>query len=274
MIVDGAALARVCDARTAAAVTRLQRQPHLAILTCAPNAATRKFLALKEARAAELGIERTVIDCAAAQSTEQVAARLREALATSDGIIVQLPFPVHIDTDTLLAQIPASRDVDALGPEAVRLLEQDRPLVLPPVVGAIEAIAAHHDFSFAGKRVAVVGEGKLVGRPAAVWCRHRGANVAVVTKETSSVAEVTRGADAIILGAGSPGLLQPDMISEGVAIFDAGTSEEAGKLVGDADPTCAEKASLFTPVPGGIGPLTISLIFSNLLRLAGDKSSM
>ncbi|MEX0930993.1 MAG: bifunctional 5,10-methylenetetrahydrofolate dehydrogenase/5,10-methenyltetrahydrofolate cyclohydrolase, partial [Candidatus Paceibacterota bacterium] len=110
--------------------------------------------------------------------------------------------------------------------------------------------------------------GRLVGKPVAKWFTEMGANVRVLTKESKDIAQYTKQADIIVCGAGASGFLKPDMIKEGVIILDAGTSEEGGVLRGDADPLCSEKAALMTPVPNGIGPVTIAMLLKNLVLLA------
>ncbi len=274
MRVHGTQIAKDIEARVRTAIAVRNQKPRLAILTCAPNLATQKFLALKIACAERVGAVIDLHSCSSERSTEDIIASLGRLVSTCDGIIVQLPFPPHIDVSAVLAAIPASHDVDAIGTEATAHLEDDQAVVLPPVVAAIRAIADVHAVSFEGKRAVVVGSGRLVGKPAAVWLAHRGADVTVVTRETDALAEKTRGADVLVLGAGVPGLITPDMIKEDILIFDAGSSEDAGKLVGDADPRCEEKASLFTPVPGGIGPITVSIIFENLLALGESRGAL
>jgi methylenetetrahydrofolate dehydrogenase (NADP+)/methenyltetrahydrofolate cyclohydrolase len=180
----------------------------------------------------------------------------------TNGIIVQLPFPPHIDVDTVLSVIPKSYDVD------VAWYDGSSDEVLPPVVGAIAEIARVHDVLFATQNVVVVGKGKLVGAPALIWTQKQGAHVSVIDRETADPKTMIGDADILILGAGKPGLIMKDDVKEGVLIFDAGTSEDGGVLKGDADLSCAEKASLFTPVPGGIGPITIAVLLRNLITLA------
>jgi methylenetetrahydrofolate dehydrogenase (NADP+)/methenyltetrahydrofolate cyclohydrolase len=131
----------------------------------------------------------------------------------------------------------------------------------------MEYVLRTHDISCVRKRVTVVGQGRLVGKPAAALFEKRGAVVVRVAKG-DDIGAATRDADIIVLGAGEPGLLKPEMIKDGVVILDAGTSESRGAVVGDADPACADKASLFTPVPGGIGPIAVVEIFANLFELA------
>jgi methylenetetrahydrofolate dehydrogenase (NADP+)/methenyltetrahydrofolate cyclohydrolase len=212
-----------------------------------------------------------VDECSLATTTDEIIAAIKKAIPETDGIIVQLPFPPHIDISAVLKTIPASHDVDAIGSEAEELSNNGTSLVLPPVVGAIAEIIARHNVKVKDKKAVVVGEGRLVGAPAAVWFRQQGADVKTTNKKTEGLAREAREADILVLGAGVPGLIKPDMIREGVSIFDAGSSEDTGKLVGDADPACAAKSALFTPVPGGIGPITVALIFRNLLTLLENR---
>ncbi len=178
---------------------------------------------------------------------------------------MQLPFPPQVRIADVLERIPSALDVDALNREL------GRDGVFPPVVGAIDEIAARHSVSFADAAVTVVGDGRLVGRPAAAYARERGGMITVVTKETPENAAALASADILILGAGNPRMVRPEHIRDGVIIFDAGTSEDSGLLTGDADPACAEKAALMTPVPGGIGPVTIAVLLRNLVRLAAKR---
>lgn len=267
MSIDGAAIARDIEEETMEWVRALGRTVRLSIFTCEPNLATKRFLELKSMQAEKLGVTLSVEECASESTTEDIVRAVSEAAKTADGIIVQLPLPSHIDTASVLAEIPAHRDVDAIGEEAGRMFAEGHGPVLPPVVGAIAEIAKRRGCEIEGKHAVVVGEGKLVGAPAALWLAQNGAHVCTINKRTEHIEQHTRKADILVLGAGSPGLITPDMIKEGAMIFDAGSSEDTGKLVGDADPACAEKASLFTPVPGGIGPITVALIFKNLLTL-------
>lgn len=271
MIVDGVGIAKIIEERVGALiehrVASRKQLPRLRIFLCQPTFATERFLALKRAQAEKLGIALEVGEYPSESTTDEIIVGIKTAVAETDGIIVQLPFPPHIDIEQVLAAIPASHDVDALGTEAERLFVEGKPLVLPPVVGAIAEIIKHHDIEVKNKKVVVVGAGKLVGAPSAVWFRQQGAEVQTLNRKTEDLARFAREADILVLGAGVPGLVTPEMVRNGVIIFDAGSSEDTGKLVGDADPACAKKAALFTPVPGGIGPITVALIFRNLLVL-------
>ena len=267
MIVDGAKIAQAIEEEDMMAIQSLERHPRLRVFTCQPTFATKRFLALKRAHAEKIGVELVVEECTPEITTDVIVEMVRKAVDEADGVIVQLPFPPNIDIARILMTIPASHDVDAIGFEAEGLFAGGTALVLPPVVGAISEIIAQYNAEIKGKKAVVVGEGRLVGAPVAVWLTQQGADVQTINKSTKDIGGYTREADILVLGAGVPGLVTPDMIRDGVVIFDAGSSEDTGKLVGDADQACAEKASIFTPVPGGIGPITISLIFRNLLTL-------
>lgn len=260
MLVDGKAIAGSVYEKLGERVRSLGRAPVLAIVTCSPNFETKKYLALKEKKAREVGIDTKLIELPATSSTDDFMNAVSRAVPESDGIIVQLPIPPAVDSDAILHAIPVSHDVDGLNP--------DNGETLSPVVGAIAEILSAHDVPVFEKFVTIIGSGRLVGLPAYRWFLARGAHVSVVTKDTADIGYHTKTADIIVCGAGVPGLLTPDMVREGVIILDAGTSEEGGELKGDAHPACREKASLFTPVPGGIGPITIASLLKNVVDCA------
>ena len=157
---------------------------------------------------------------------------------------------------------------DVLSPDAIALFRKGELRILPPVASAIAEILNTHHISVVEKDVLIVGHGKLVGVPAAILMRHNGAHVTIIEKPTSALPQLTKEADIIVLGVGVPGLLRPSMVKKGVVILDAGTSETGGVLVGDADPECVTHASLFTPVPGGIGPVTVACLMQNIVMLS------
>ena len=261
MVVNGRAIARDIYQGIQNSLTHLDVTPHLTVFTCAPNFETQKFLELKKRKAAEVGVGVNVIEFPESITTEEVVQSLLHAAMQTDGIIVQLPFPEHVDIDEVHKSIPLNLDVDGVHYDGT---SQD---ILPPVVGAIKAIADRHDVFFAATNVLIIGEGRLVGRPSKIWAQKMGAQVTVVNKDSKDVDEKMKSAHIIIAGAGKSGLITPEKIQDEVLIFDAGTSEEAGVLKGDAAASCAEKASLFTPVPGGIGPITVAVLLRNLVRL-------
>lgn len=263
MIIDGKAIAENIYTQIRARVALLGRTPVLTILTCAPNFETQKYLTLKRRKAEGCGITIRVIELPASSTTETFCTVITETVADSDGIIVQLPLPSEVDVGVVLAHIPPSHDVDVLN-------EATSSMISPVTLACVEIITEHsvpvHD-SF----VTIIGSGRLVGLPVYQWFTLHGAHTSVVTKDTIEIEHYTRNADIIVCGAGVPGLLTPEMIKEGVVILDAGTSEDGGELRGDADPRCAEKASFFTPVPGGIGPITIAMLLKNVVDCATAK---
>lgn len=265
MIVDGRAIASLIYKEIENEVSHMRTKPHLTVFTCAPNFETQKYLTLKRRKAHEVGIGMNIIEFPSSITTEEVVMSIAHARMQTDGIVVQLPFPEHINIDLVLHAVPRGCDVDAVHYDG----SDDR--ILPPVIGAIKEVSIRHDILFATQRTVIVGKGRLVGIPAEIWSQKQGAKVTVVSKETPNGAELIKSAQILILGAGQPSLITPDMISENVILFDAGTSEEGGVLRGDADPACAKKASLFTPVPGGIGPITIAVLLRNLVTLASRQ---
>ncbi|MEZ4103723.1 MAG: bifunctional 5,10-methylenetetrahydrofolate dehydrogenase/5,10-methenyltetrahydrofolate cyclohydrolase [Candidatus Paceibacterota bacterium] len=235
--------------------------PKITVIACEPNFETKKFLALKKAKAETLGVEMKNIILSNNNGTSELVETVETEAKKADGIIVQLPLPAHIDTDQVLGAIPKNKDVDAFG------YEGEKTEILPPVVGAIEEMAKFYKIEWNGKKVVVFGQGRLVGKPVVAYATAMGAEVTIIDETSTDVKEKTKNADIIVLGVGRPNLLTADMVKEGVVVFDAGASEDGGLLVGDANLSVASKALLLTPVPGGIGPLTVILLFRNLLKL-------
>ncbi len=233
----------------------------LAIMQVGSDPASAKFVERKCQFGKRVGVE-VVVRTFDENVSETTLAREVRALVIAEnvhGIVVQLPLPKHIDAQKILSLIPPQKDPDALS---------SNPSVLPPVAGAVAEILKWRDFAVRNIHAVVIGRGRLVGKPVAEWLDESGARVKVLGRDTHDVATHTLTADLIVSGAGVPGLISPDMIHNGVALIDAGTSEQAGALVGDIDPACAEKAVLYTPVPGGVGPVTVAKLFENLVTLA------
>ncbi|MCA9360779.1 bifunctional 5,10-methylenetetrahydrofolate dehydrogenase/5,10-methenyltetrahydrofolate cyclohydrolase, partial [Candidatus Kaiserbacteria bacterium] len=221
---------------------------------------TQKYLDMKKKKASSVGVGLNIIELPADISTEEVLNCIKQVIGDSDGIIVQLPLPVQIDRDKVLAGIPSGKDPDGFK------YGQISDACLSPVVGAIDEISKLHNIEWQGKSVVVMGEGRLVGMPAAHYAQKKGGVVKVLTKETYST-DVLKLTDIIITGIGQPHFIEADSVKDGVIIFDAGTSEDGGVLVGDVAPQVASKAKLLTPVPGGIGPITIAYLLKNLVLL-------
>ncbi|MDB5244329.1 MAG: Methenyltetrahydrofolate cyclohydrolase [Parcubacteria group bacterium] len=257
MNIDGCALAREINARTKSRAEQLPQAPFVVAYTGPnPTPTTLSYLKIKKRSAEAAGCR--------FEETESL-----EFRSEVDGIIVQLPLPKNMNTQDVLNSIPLEKDADVLCVNARDRFERgDRDAILPPVVSAIQKILEKANISVADKKAVVIGAGFLVGAPVALWLRQQGADVSVVTLESGDLVASLRTADIIVSGTGSPHLIKPDMIKEGVVLIDAGSSELGGVVVGDADPVCAEKCSLFTPVPGGVGPVAVACLFENAVTLA------
>ena len=265
MIVDGKAIATDILAGIHERVRVSGRTVVVRALVVAPGPATESYLAIKEARAKEAGMHLEVIRMGKDATTKT----LREEISIpgADSIIVQLPVPDTIDADAVLNALPSTLDADVLSASARREFSEGREgALLPPVVAAIAEILERSGIVVSGARAVVVGQGWLVGEPAATWLSRKGALVSVVTRESGDLS-VLKDADIVISGAGVPRLIRPEHLKPGVVLIDAGTSESSGAIVGDADPACAHVASVFTPVPGGVGPIAVACLFKNVATL-------
>ncbi len=266
MIVDGRAIAS--DILKEVRASLAGRVPVVRAVVLAPSPATESYLSIKKARAEEGGMSLEVVRLADDAGTDAVIDAVRAPGAHS--VIVQLPLPERIDTDAVLAAIPLEQDADVLSPAAYARFEQGAEgALVPPVAGAVAEVLARAGIDAAGKRAVVVGQGKLVGRPAIALLRRLGADTIAVLKETPDPGRILREADIVISGAGQAHFITKDMVKPGAVLIDAGTSESGGAIAGDLDPACAETASVFTPVPGGIGPIAVAMLFRNAARLPG-----
>jgi len=240
--------------------------PKLAIVNTNPDhLPSQKYLKLKQLRGEELGIE-VEIHQIKRSATKELINRLSEDGETH-GVILQLPLEDTSQTEELIKLIPPEKDVDGLGEDS---------LVEPATVGAILWLLAGYNIDLKNKNILVIGQGKLVGSPLATALRDQ--NLAVTTlNETSTPEELLdaiKESDIIISAAGQPSLIRPEMLKNGQIIIDAGTTEDGGVIRGDVDQSVYD-ANLdikITPTTGGVGPLTISYLFENLLQLI-DRNS-
>lgn len=271
MIINGKEIATRLYAQLKERRTKIARPLTLGVLIMGTDPVIEQFVQIKSHAAQKLDIGVTTVhmpvfmSLSGATRADQVADSIKELSSHSDAVIVQLPLPPHIDIDRVLCAIPPEKDVDALNPA----VSEEAKLVHAPVALAVLEILKSAGIETAGKKVAVVGAGRLVGAPCALLLREYGASVAVLTEGESL--QPLKDADIVISGAGKAGLIQPDDLKEGVVLIDAGTSESAGEIRGDIDPACAEIASVFTPVPGGVGPIAVAMIFKNFLDLVEKK---
>lgn len=221
MIIDGKAIA---ENIYAGLQSRASRTQVLGIIVASHDPVIESFVRIKSRAAARLGVTLRRLDLLAKPTTADALAAIEKLAPEVDGIIVQLPLPDTLDTEAILAAIPPYLDVDGINPA---VLESDRA-VRAPVAGAIAEILKRNSIDLHDKKAVVVGAGRLVGTPAADLLKSLGAEVSIVTLESGSLEELL-GADIVVLGAGNPGFVKPEMLKEGVILIDAGTSESSGK---------------------------------------------
>ena len=186
----------------------------------------------------------------------------------NSGIIIQLPLPKNFNTQEILNLIPPEKDIDVLSETSLGKFSQRTLSILPPVVSGIASLLKKYKIEIKGKDILIVGVGRLVGYPLAIWFLQENATVSVVNKYSKDIMSFTKKADILISGVGKPNLIRDNMIKRGVIIIDAGTSVESGKLEGDVDfESVSKKASYITPVPGGVGPMTVACLLENLIKI-------
>ena len=270
MIVDGRAIAKDILMRTRTRAETLPHPPRVLAIVVSETPATLSYLKIKGMRAADAGCVLEIQRF----PTHVSAAELRSAAssADADAIIVQLPLPIGIDTQDVCNAIPLSKDADVLSSGAREQFKKaEAGALLPPVVGAVREICTQNDINLKGMKGVVIGDGWLVGNPCAIWLKQQGTLVSVLTSQSGDIRGALIDADIIVSGAGVSGLIKPEFLKSGVVLIDAATSESNGIITGDADPACASIASLFTPVPGGIGPIAVACLFENVIALAERK---
>ncbi|WP_104526490.1 bifunctional 5,10-methylenetetrahydrofolate dehydrogenase/5,10-methenyltetrahydrofolate cyclohydrolase, partial [Blastococcus atacamensis] len=191
------------------------------------------------------------------------------------GILLQLPTPKHLDSDALVARIPAEKDVDGLTTLNAGLLAQGRPGLRPCTPAGVLRLLDEYDVALAGAEAVVVGRSALVGKPMAQLLLGRHATVTTCHSRTKDVAEVCRRADVLVVAAGIPGLIGPDAVRPGATVIDVGIHRGENGLVGDVQhDAVAEVAGLLTPVPGGVGPMTIAMLLANTLTAAKAQQGL
>lgn len=245
----------------------------LAVINIGENTASQKFIAEKEKKAKELGVGFEILNLKGYSSYSEAEEAINNFVESENihGIVVQLPLPEHLDTEAILKLIPEEKDPDLLSPISFEKFSIGASEILPPVAGAVREFFSEYGIDYKHGFTIVVGQGRLVGRPVAAWLKNEGATFAVVDENTKNAMDIIKSGDIVISGVGKPNFIGTGSIKDGVVIIDAGASESEGKLVGDVDfDSVASKASFITPVPGGVGPVTVAMLFSNLFFLAKD----
>lgn len=267
MIVDGNKIAKILEEKL---VTELlfSTPKKVCFIIIGGNAATEQFVKSKSLVALRVGISAEVKRYSDIKTTEEAVSIVQKIGDMDyDGIVVQLPLIKGIDTQTVLDAVPPMKDIDVLGTVAKESYEAGKINRTPPVAQAVYEILKSCDINLNKKNIVIIGRGRLVGKPVHQMLTRMKISHRIIDKDTEEGDRLTllKNADVVISGVGISHSIKPEMIKRGVVLIDAGTSEQGGDLVGDIDPECAEKASFMTPVPGGVGPVTIISLLRNLL---------
>jgi methylenetetrahydrofolate dehydrogenase (NADP+)/methenyltetrahydrofolate cyclohydrolase len=260
------------------------RVPRLVVVLVGEMAASASYVKSKASAAARVGIEADVVRVPATADTEAlvelVGALARDEQGPADGILVQLPLPGHVDTQRVLDAVPADRDVDGFHPENAGLLSQGRPRFVPCTAAGVQRMLIDAGVETAGKHAVIIGRSDIVGKPLALLLSSRGtggdATVTICHSRSENLAAICRQADILVAAVGKPGLVTADMVKPGAAVIDVGINRIAdaaakggSRLVGDVDfAPVAEVAGAISPVPGGVGPLTVAMLLANTLLAA------
>lgn len=268
MIYDGKAASLNVQEKLKQDIFKLPRAPRLAILCVATHPSITSFIAIKKRHALVLGVEMTEYNFKEEDGEQIIIEKIQELVDTDacDGIVVQLPLPFTFNTQKILDTIPEYLDVDCLSSKTFDSFNKTGS-PLPPVAGAVKYILETNHIDLANKKVVVIGYGNLVGKPVTLYLQHNNVIPSIVDITTSEVEKfkLYKEADIVISGVGLPHHLHKEFFKLGVVLIDGGTSEQAGVLAGDFHPDCRDVASLMTPVPGGVGPLTVAHLFDNLI---------
>lgn len=274
-IMDGKLVSETVRGEIKEEVAKLKEKgivPGLAVIIVGDNSASKVYVANKEKACAELGIysEKYALP---ENTTQDELVKLVEKLNKDDkidGILCQLPLPKHIDEKAIINAIDYRKDVDAFHPVNVGKIMIGDFDFLPCTPAGVMEILKYYNIDVTGKECVVIGRSNIVGKPQAMLLLHNNATVTVCHSRTKDLKEVTKRADILVSAVGIAGFVSKDMVKEGAVVIDVGMNRnELGKLCGDAKfDEVSEVASKITPVPGGVGPMTITMLMKNTLKAA------
>lgn len=277
-ILDGKAISAIIKEEVKQEVVSLKEQsvtPHLAVLIVGNNPASQTYVRNKEKACESLGMKSTVISFEEESTQEEVLNKIKELNEDSSvhGILVQLPIPKHFDTQLVLESIAKEKDVDGFHPfNAGRMLSgttgENHPFPCTPA-GVIELLK-RNNVEMEGKKAVIVGRSNIVGKPLVPLLLEENATVTVCHSKTANLKEETSQADILIVAIGIPNFIKKDMVKKGAVVVDVGINRlDNGKLTGDVDfEDVKEMTSFITPVPGGVGPMTIAMLMKNTIVCA------
>jgi methylenetetrahydrofolate dehydrogenase (NADP+)/methenyltetrahydrofolate cyclohydrolase len=259
-------------ARTAAFIAKGGAQPGLSVVLAGGDPASQVYVANKERACAETGIASAVYRLPESVSREELLALIDRLNAdpSVSGVLTQLPLPAHIDETAVLERISPEKDVDCFHPHNVGLLYIGRTRFSPCTPQGVIELLTRSGVSLAGKNCVVIGRSNIVGKPLAALLTQHNATVTICHSKTENLPQIARNADILTVAVGRPRFAGADFVKEGAVVIDVGIHRlESGKLCGDVDfEAVSPKASLITPVPGGVGPMTVATLMDNCLKAA------
>jgi len=277
-IVDGKAIAQQIYKRLTKQVNELVQHgqpPKLGVILVGNDQPSHTYVRRKGEAAKKIGVGFLLKTLPASTTTEQllqIVQQLQTKRYGLTGLIVQLPLPRQINTGKILEAINPQIDVDCLTQTNLGKLISGSYWLTPPTPGAILEILKYYKITVSGKKIVIIGAGALVGRPLANLLIHNQATVSVLNRSTPSLRDYTKSADIIVTGVGKYPILTGNMIKRGAVVVDAGVSFIKGKMYGDIDfGSIAKKASVVTPTPGGVGPLTVAKLIDNTVKCTIKK---
>ena len=276
-IIDGKVIAKDFRAQVAAHVRKLGSTPRLAVILVGEHPASLIYVQNKQKAAQEVGIDVDVYQLSPTVAEKTVLDLIAELNAKQEvnGILLQLPVPPHLDSMRLIEAIDPQKDVDGLHPENVGKMVTGQPAMIPCTpLGCVYLLQQVHG-SLAGKHAVVVGRSALVGRPLAQLLLRENCTVTQAHSKTVDLAHVCRQGDILVSAVGKPGLITKDFVKEGATVIDVGINRlEDGKIVGDVlFLDMMGRAAHVTPVPGGVGPMTIAMLLFNVVKAADQNLS-
>lgn len=271
-ILDGRAIAAEIKAELQAALTNLGKVPGLGTILVGADPASRTYVAGKHRDCAEVGIKSIQIELPATASEAEVLAAVHTLNADPEctGFIVQLPLPTHISAQRVLEAIDPAKDADGLHPLNLGRLVLNHPAPLPCTPLGIVELVARSNLSWAGKEVVVIGRGATVGRPLSLLLSQRNLDATVTTVHTGTqdIAAHTKRAEILIAAIGRAHFVTAEMVRPGAILIDVGLTRTESGLLGDICPDAYKLAAAYSPVPGGVGPMTRALLLKNVIELA------
>ncbi|MEN2994927.1 MAG: bifunctional methylenetetrahydrofolate dehydrogenase/methenyltetrahydrofolate cyclohydrolase FolD [Thermodesulfovibrio sp.] len=274
-IIDGKSLALKIKEELRKDVQELKKKginPCLAVILVGDNKASQKYVSLKEKTCKELDIQSLVFKFD--ENTDETSLiNLIDELNNDpkvNGILVQLPLPKHLNQSIILEKINPLKDVDGFTPFCLGRLLNDNPLFIPCTPKGVIRMLDEYKISLEGKQAVVIGRSVIVGKPLSLLLLKKNATVTICHSKTSNLSEITKNADILCVAVGKENFINSNMIKEGAVIIDIGINvTKSGKVVGDVNfDEVKQKASYITPVPGGVGPMTIAMLMENTIYAA------